>query len=203
MPWTWQINNYAISRELGSGATAKVFLAQKGNEGGMFAIKAMRRSTLKKSINLGFGRGSLKAEDGLDKLAKEIAVMKALVHDNLVNLFEVIDDPDHHTVFLVMEYIGGGQAMVFDHTSRCYRSPRGDALSITTAAAYIADLLRAVEFLHVNAVVHRDIKPDNCLITPTGRLKLADFGVAHSFDLCGKTWRASCAFIVVGFSLIK
>lgn len=108
----------------------------------------------------------------LQSVQKEIAIMKKLNHVNCVRMFEVIDDPTSHKLYLRLEFVSGGQCM----PSANHTTP----LPLDTAQGYFADLILGLEYLHHNHVLHRDIKPENLLVCKeTGRLKLADFGVSQ------------------------
>ena len=54
-------------------------------------------------------RFGLRGDDEMQKIQKEIAILKKVAHTNIVRLFEVMDDPTHHKIYLVMEYVDGGE----------------------------------------------------------------------------------------------
>ena len=122
----------------------------------------------------------------LDKVQREIAIMKKLVHPHLVSLFEVIDDASQDALYLVLEYVPGGQIMEFDAEERRYFSSahaeRGGVLGEVEAARVLGDILAGLVYLHVHHIAHRDLKPENVLVGKGGRCKIADFGVAHYFE---------------------
>ena len=157
-----KVNNWAIGKELGRGAYGRVVKASSNGE--EVAIKMLVRSQLKRKR---MGRTG----SALDTVRKEIAVMKKLQHPNVVQLYEVIDDPEHDTIFLVMELITGGD---LSESIARRRRPDEDTLWL-----WMRDLTLGLEHLHLCGVCHRDIKPENLLWDPRAKVaKLADFGVA-------------------------
>ncbi|CAG9582585.1 putative protein kinase [Leishmania major strain Friedlin] len=95
------INCYRVIANLGRGAYGKVKLGVDTNTGQMVAIKIIDKKLLKR---IG-GMGSSNQEAALKR---EIAIMKKVRHRNCVSLYEVIDDPDSHILYLIMEYVPNG-----------------------------------------------------------------------------------------------
>eukprot|EP00752_Nemacystus_decipiens_P002991 g2775.t1 len=186
-----QINEYECIRDLGSGATAEVKLCrrvdkQTGQEEWV-AVKVFNKSLLNRQARgFAFGRrkkDSKRDSQVLQNVRREVALMKKLVHPNVVRLLEVIDDPQNDLLFMAMEYVQEGAVMVWEESTGQYVSPAtGGVLPPRTAASYFRGMLDGLEFLHGNHVVHRDLKPENVLLTKDGVAKLADFGVAQVFD---------------------
>jgi serine/threonine protein kinase len=116
-------------------------------------------------------------------MLQEIAIMKMLVHTNLVNLLEIINHEDSKLVYLVLEHIEGGTIMGYDEDrgSYVYRLT-GRVMGEATASRTFKDLISALSYLHANHIAHRDIKPDNLLVDFNGKLKLSDFGVSSHFE---------------------
>eukprot|EP00736_Rhodelphis_marinus_P001629 Rmarinus@m.13495 len=157
------INQYQFVKTLGQGAFGKVKLATSGDQ--KFAIKIIRRSLLK-ARKLGRGR----TVSLLDNILREIAIMKKLDHPNCVKLYEIIDDPDHEKMYLVLEFIEGGAIM---------EGMEADPLSPDLARSYFRQLIQGLLYLHEVNVVHRDLKPENLLVGSDGILKIADYGVSR------------------------
>ena len=101
--------------------------------------------------------------------------MEKLEHPNIVHLLEVIDDPEHHNHFLILEYITGGTLQ-----ERLQFSKQNDnSLTLIQIKKIFTQLLQAVQYLHISAkVVHGDIKPENILLDSNLNVKLADFGTS-------------------------
>ena len=117
------------------------------------------------------------------KVAKEIAILKRLNHENIVKIIDVLDNPDEDKLYVVMEYLPSG-ALLPDwrgEIGHCDINP----LSEETVRVIYRDIALAMLYMHTHNVVHRDIKPSNILMSRSGvghgGAKLADFGVAHIF----------------------
>ncbi|KAL9972819.1 hypothetical protein ACROYT_G019198 [Oculina patagonica] len=101
---------------------------------------------------------------------REIRMLKQLRHDNLVNLIEVFRRKKR--LFLVFEFV--------DHTvlDELERYPNG--LDENTVRKVLWQVLRAIEFCHNHNIIHRDVKPENILVSKSGVVKLCDFGFART-----------------------
>ncbi|CAA7269548.1 unnamed protein product [Cyclocybe aegerita] len=107
------------------------------------------------------------------KIRKEIAIMKKLRHPHVVRLYEVIDDRMKEKIYMVMEYLGGGEVKWRDN----HNNP---VLTISQTRRIIRDAVLGLEYLHHQGIIHRDIKPANLLWTEDRRqVKIGDFGVSH------------------------
>ncbi|KAJ5645587.1 hypothetical protein N7507_011598 [Penicillium longicatenatum] len=194
------INQYLIKQEIGRGSFGAVHLAadQYGNE---YAVKEFSKSRLRKraqSHMLRRPRGPRRHGTGLNLpnsplhrnpseddnenaknplylIKEEIAIMKKLNHNNLVSLIEVLDDPTEDSLYMVMEMCKKGVVMKVGLEERC--DPYDDEL----CRCWFRDLILGIEYLHAQGIVHRDIKPDNCLVTSDDVLKVVDFGVSEMF----------------------
>ena len=164
------INHYNILDELGRGSCGKVKLAFDPIRSTMVAIKIVRR---RQSV-IHLSQQEKNAEGALER---EIAVMKKLRHKNIVSLYEVIDDPEAHKLYLVMQHVDNGAIGVINpSTFTCEPIPADELLD------YTRQILGGLEYLHSHDVIHRDIKPENILISKEGQCYLADFGVSEMFE---------------------
>ncbi|RMZ76129.1 hypothetical protein DV738_g5132, partial [Chaetothyriales sp. CBS 135597] len=192
-----RINQYIIKQEIGRGSFGAVHLAidQYGTE---FAVKEFSKARLRKRAQSHIlrkpmrqrRRGSLQglnsplhrqespadATTAVDLIKEEIAIMKKLHHPNLVSLIEVLDDPTEDSLYMVMEMCKKGVVM------RVGLEERADPYPEDTCRYWFRDLILGIEYLHAQGVVHRDIKPDNCLVTQDDVLKVVDFGVSEMFS---------------------
>jgi len=156
------VNQYDFLEELGSGAQGTVFRSVSRTDGTITAIKVMEHG------------GSGRFERNPSAL-NEIAIMKLLDHPNLVNLIDVIQDRQTHTLNIVMEYVHGGPIIEDDELveGTAKKMPEHEVKN------YFRQLVMGLEYLHHHGVLHRDIKPSNLLLnTTTGELKICDFGVS-------------------------
>lgn len=112
-------------------------------------------------------------EDGVPSaLLREISILKSINHINIVSLFEA--QTSEYPFFLAFEYVGR------DLRSLCMKSRTFKQQSIRS---YAFQMLAGVYYLHSHRIIHRDIKPDNILISKAGILKLCDFGMARYFTI--------------------
>ncbi|CAD0090451.1 unnamed protein product [Aureobasidium vineae] len=183
-----RINQYTIKQEIGRGSFGAVHLAvdQFGNE---YAVKEFSKSRLRKRAQSNllrrpnqrrqpFHRMSTsdklapQANNSLDLIKEEIAIMKKLHHPNLVALIEVLDDPGEDSLYMVLEMCKKGVVM------KVGIDDRADPYDEETCRCWFRDMILGIEY----RIVHRDIKPDNCLINEDDILKIVDFGVSEMFE---------------------
>ncbi|XP_076073613.1 cyclin-dependent kinase-like 2 isoform X11 [Mytilus galloprovincialis] len=123
----------------------------------------------------------LESED--DKMVKKIALrevrmLKQLRHDHLVNLIEVFRRKKR--LYLVFEFV---DHTVLDELEKC---PNG--LDENTVRRILWQVLKGVEFCHVHNIIHRDVKPENILVSKSGVVKLCDFGFARTLAQPGESY---------------
>ncbi|KAF8268470.1 kinase-like domain-containing protein [Lactarius quietus] len=107
------------------------------------------------------------------KIKKEIAIMKLCRHPHIVRLLEVIDDKLYQKVYMVMEFLGGGEIKWRDANNN-------PVLRVDQSRRICRDVILGLEYLHFQGIIHRDIKPANLMWTSDRRtVKITDFGVAH------------------------
>ena len=168
-----QVNQYKMGRVLGQGTYGVVYQARGAPRSAAtgapqgaqleVAVKVLNRSVLKRKK---VGKGT-----ALDGVLKEIGVMKKLSHPNCVQLYEVLDDKDKDCMYLVMEFVAGGDLN--------YPIKRGERVAEATLRGWMRDSVLGLEHLHHHAILHRDIKPENILWDEARQCaKLADFGVS-------------------------
>ncbi|CAN8071032.1 unnamed protein product [Agarophyton chilense] len=152
--------HYSMNRLISKGAFARVVLGNDLHNGQQVAIKLIEKSNAPPSERKYFER--------------EVKIMQSLSHPNIVQCFDVFDN--RLRTRIVMEYIQGGT--LSDLISRTKGS-----LPEATARHLMMDILNGVEYLHDMHTVHRDLKPDNCLLTCSkpleARVKLSDFGLSN------------------------
>ncbi|XP_051866337.1 MAP/microtubule affinity-regulating kinase 3a isoform X4 [Pristis pectinata] len=156
------IGNYRLLKTIGKGNFAKVKLARHILTGREVAIKIIDKTQLNPT--------------SLQKLFREVRIMKCLNHPNIVKLFEVIET--EKTLYLVMEYASGGE--VFDYLVAHGRMKEKEA------RAKFRQIVSAVQYCHQKQIVHRDLKAENLLLDADMNIKIADFGFSNEFTIGNK-----------------
>jgi [calcium/calmodulin-dependent protein kinase] kinase len=164
------VNNYILLDVLGTGSYAEVRLGkEKSTEDQLYAIKIMNKDLLmKKSVGM--------ASTFMDDVRREIAIMKKLRHDNVLRLYEVMDDAKVNKLYLVLEYCKNGDLMQM--TKGDARTNSCTPLSDVQIWDVFRQILKGLKYLHTQGIVHGDIKPQNLLVSATGVIKIADFGIS-------------------------
>ena len=147
---------YQFGKALGRGAFGEVVEAYHLETNEKRAVKIIQKD-----------RKELRA----DHLLKEIEVLKAVDHDNIIRTYEIFNL--RQTIFIVMEHVSGGD--LFDFISA------HNTLTEAQASQVMKLLLRATNYLHSQKIVHRDLKPENILCMNDSwpiQIKLTDFGFA-------------------------
>ncbi|XP_073995091.1 serine/threonine-protein kinase MARK2-like isoform X15 [Rhodnius prolixus] len=151
------IGKYRLLKTIGKGNFAKVKLAKHVPTGKEVAIKIIDKTQLNPS--------------SLQKLFREVRIMKMLDHPNIVKLFQVIET--EKTLYLVMEYASGGE--VFDYLVLHGRMKEKEA------RAKFRQIVSAVQYCHQKKIIHRDLKAENLLLDSEMNIKIADFGFSNEF----------------------
>lgn len=157
---------YEVGELIGRGGMAEVHIGHDTRLGRTVAIKILR-SDLARDPSF------------QNRFRREAQSAAALNHPAIVAVYDtgedVITEPTgvvSHVPFIVMEYVEG-------HTVRDILRD-GHAVPIEEAVEIAAGVLSALEYSHHAGIVHRDIKPANVMITPTGAVKVMDFGIARA-----------------------
>jgi serine/threonine protein kinase len=154
-----QLGEYRLLRRLGEGGMGSVYLGY--HAGANVAIKVLPDQLASN-------------QSYIDRFYREARSGLLLNHTNIVRFIHVQQDVATSKHYLVMEYVDGPSA----HTLL----NRHGLLSVGDAVRIALDIARALEHAHSRNIVHRDIKPDNILLTRTGVAKLADLGLAKRTD---------------------
>src|SRR5258708_17420411 len=155
------IGDYRILRRLGEGGMGAVYLGYNEKEGQQVAIKVLSDQL---ASNQGF----------IDRFYREAKSGALLDHPNIVRSITAGQDAVNQLHYLVLEYVDGTNAQAL--LGRLGRLPVGDAVTI------VLDVARGLEHAHSRNLIHRDIKPDNILLTRSGMAKLTDLGLAKRID---------------------
>lgn len=151
------VNRYEIVEEIGSGGMAIVYKAKDYKLRRMVALKVLKHEY---------------AEDEavLSKFRKEALAAGSLTHPNIVAVYDL--GQEFYIDFIVMEYIDG-------ITLKEYIKRR-DMLSSEEVLKISIKIAEALKVAHTNGIIHRDIKPQNIMVTPQGDVKVTDFGIAKA-----------------------
>jgi eukaryotic-like serine/threonine-protein kinase len=155
------LGEYRILRRLGEGGMGAVYLGYDGRHDRQVALKVL-------NDNLASN------QNYIDRFYREAKSGALLNHPNIVRTYSAGQDRQSGVHYLVLEYVDGPSAHAL--LARAGRLPVGDAVHIAL------DIARALEHAHSRNIVHRDIKPDNILLTRSGVAKLGDLGLAKRTD---------------------
>lgn len=153
-----QLGGYRLLRRLGHGAMAEVYLAEQLSLSRQVAIKVLRSNLAKDATYV-------------DRFQHEARAAAQLVHANIVQIFEVGYADGWH--FIAQEYVQG-----LNLAELIARRGSPDVARVVGIARQVAAALsKAAE----HGIVHRDIKPENIMLSATGEVKVADFGLARLY----------------------
>ncbi|KAG0047690.1 hypothetical protein BGZ83_007298 [Gryganskiella cystojenkinii] len=150
---------YLLLQTLGEGEFAKVKLGMHAETGEEVAIKLIRRQSVDNTPRI-------------NKIGREISVLRTIRHPNIISLFDVIETERY--IGIVIEYASGGE--LFDHILAHRYLRERDACRL------FAQLMSGVHYLHSKQIVHRDLKLENLLLDKNRNIMITDFGFANQFD---------------------
>ena len=163
-----QLGKYPILREIGSGATSRVYLARDPFADREVAIKVFLFDT----------HADPHSERMLHKaFVAEASLAGKLNHPHIVDILDAVVEPDHS--YLVMEYVPGKTLEAHADVSTL--------LPLNKVVEIIFKCIRALEYAFQHGVIHRDIKPGNILLSQYGETKVGDFGASFQQRLGHET----------------
>ncbi|XP_033757951.1 serine/threonine-protein kinase SIK1-like [Pecten maximus] len=152
-----RVGFYDIERTIGKGNFAVVKLGKHRITKSEVAIKIIDKTQLD--------------ENNLQKIYREVQIMKLLSHPNIIKLYQVMETKN--MLYLVSEYAPNGE--IFDYIARHGR------MTELEARKKFWQIILAVEYCHNHHVVHRDLKAENLLLDANMNIKIADFGFGNFF----------------------
>ena len=159
-PETRRFGRYEIDSEIGRGAMGIVYKARDPQIDRWVALKTIPLHSQQTEM----------VEEFRKRFLNEAQAVGRLHHPGIVAVYDVGEDEQHHDPYIVLEYVAG------EALNKLLSRDR--RLSLARALQLAEEIAEALDYAHLQGVVHRDIKPGNILLTPEGHAKLADFGIA-------------------------
>jgi len=168
------IGKYRVKSELGRGGMGAVYLAEQPGLGREVAIKELIQSAAADPV-------------ALKRFLQEAQVMARTSHPNLVQVHDIELMGDAN--YIVLEFVRGKSLR---------DSINGGSVPLPQVFAVMHGVLQALDYAHKHAIVHRDMKPENVLLSDEGMVKVADFGIARLTDDSGVGGTATKTGTTVG-----
>eukprot|EP00929_Paragymnodinium_shiwhaense_P063312 TRINITY_DN31638_c0_g1_i1.p1 TRINITY_DN31638_c0_g1~~TRINITY_DN31638_c0_g1_i1.p1 ORF type:complete len:375 (+),score=64.04 TRINITY_DN31638_c0_g1_i1:82-1206(+) len=184
------VNQYRLLAEAGRGQYSRVRWVED-SAGKTFAAKIFHKSVLGRQHVAHFTKQGASTVTMQEKVNEELRLLAALDHERIIKLVEVIDAPDHEILYCVMEGCVGGPLMNWNERAFLYdldsaeeavRQHWGDVVTVGGASAsrpqgaymvfqenvakvFLRQVLEGVAYLHSRNIIHKDLKPDNLLLS--------------------------------------
>ena len=157
-----------MGKEIGQGTFGKVKIGVHNLTSEKVAIKVLEKAKIADVADV-------------ERVAREIYILKLIRHENLIQLYDIIDTPKK--IYLIMEYAPGGE--LFDYIVASKKLKERDACK------FFQQILAGIEYLHKVNIVHRDLKPENLLLDHEKNIKLVDFGLSNIYKI-GEQLKTAC-----------
>ena len=156
---------YDVIKQLGKGGYGKVYEVKNKKTGELRACKHLSKLNIK----------------NLDKLRREIEILKKMDHPNIIRIYEVYES--ERSLYIVMEECKGGE--IFDRIIEHIQNKQ--MYSEKDAAIIFQQVMSCIQYCHNQNICHRDLKPENILYLNAGseknnRIKIIDFGLSQASD---------------------
>ncbi|KAJ3027490.1 serine/threonine protein kinase, AGC, partial [Rhizophlyctis rosea] len=167
-------SSFVKHRLIGKGDVGKVYLVEKKSNGRLYAMKVLSKQEMIK-------RNKIK------RVLAEQEILATSNHPFIVTLYHSFQSEDY--LYFIMEYCCGGEFF------RALQTRPGKCLVEKDARFYAAEVICAIEYLHLMGFIYRDLKPENILLHQTGHIMLTDFDLSKPSDQAGAP-----AIVKSGFS---
>lgn len=155
-----KFGEYILGNTIGEGEFGKVKLGWKSEGGVQVAIKLIKKDALGSNPNR------------MQKIMREVSILKQLTHPNIVRLHKMEESERHFGI--ILEYASGGELFDYILNNRYLKD--------NAARRLFAQLVSGVGYLHKKGIVHRDLKLENLLLDRNRNIIITDFGFANTFD---------------------
>ena len=155
-----QIGQYRLIRHIGQGGFGKVYMGEHITRKTTVAIKLLPSDLSREEV---------------DKFLAQVRIASAFNHPHIIRILEFGEQ--NGTLFLVMDYAPNGSLRELH--------PRGTQLPLSTIVAYVKQIADALQYIHDQNMIHRDIKPHNMLLGANHEILLSDFGIAVASESMG------------------
>ena len=200
-------NEYKYIKYLGEGTFSKVKLVIKNNQFYAMKVidkKLLRKNNKGFSRD---ENGELIISSMLEDALKEIAILKKCNHKNIIKLYEILYDDEKEKLYLILEYCPKGPLIIYNEDNDDFEINKNyfinkdfyknlnnednnsiieneiekikkDNYSEDEIRYFLRQIIKGVSYLHHNGIIHKDLKPDNILISHTNKIKITDFNVS-------------------------
>lgn len=178
-PSKLQPSDYMFGKCLGEGAYARVVHAKFKRNNHEFAIKIMEKRHIKK-------------ENKIKYVMMEKTILAKLNSPMIIRLYYTFQDQSY--LYMCMEMAHGGELLGLIDRYKEENEAKGiqrAACSLPMSRFYAAEIMEAMKYLHDRNIIHRDVKPENILLSATGHIKITDFGTALLSTSADETSRNS------------
>lgn len=149
-----QFGDYVLERVLGRGGMGVVYCGKQSNLERPVAVKMIRS-------------GALASDEEVRRFYAEARSAAKLDHPNIVTVYQCGEQNGHH--YFSMDYVAGTDLS---------QMVKDGPIDFRTAARYVRDVARAIQFAHDRGILHRDLKPANILVDQNDKVRITDFGLA-------------------------
>ncbi|CEO94282.1 non-specific serine/threonine protein kinase [Plasmodiophora brassicae] len=153
------ISDFTVGDQIGEGSYGKVVRATLKRTGAVYALKILNKGHV-----LRHGKQAY--------VMNEKAILMKLDHPGVIHLIGTFHDA--HSLYFVLELASGGE--LFQQIKSLTRCPE------SLAQFYVAEIVLILEYIHKNGIIHRDVKPENLLLSEDGHIRLIDFGSARRLE---------------------